>query len=340
VTYTSNILSEERYLLKPLHHFISVLFCAVLWFICPNIFSSPIILTCKFLRHLTVSSFAALFGNRSGASLRFLFPFPYSQLVCLLISSSMSKKTTIESFTQDSPTKKRKITHLQKHIYSTPSSGNNDKKTHNKSSLLYLSNVLTQAQWCRKQMLQNILVWTKQQLQQEFQPDNLILDSRVLIPRFGQERCSRDLCDDGTGHCTFASPASMDYGSACNGDCPCCFGQKCPFCDRYLALRHIELLKKQGGPPLPQDGCPEKFLPSPVGKIHGNVQVYIRDVRQYGILPDTPLRKTEKECQTAMVDVTSVTAGHDTNCDKEMVPINNQKPQYANMLTLACRANK
>jgi hypothetical protein len=137
VTYTSNILSEERYLLKPLHHFISVLFCAVLWFICPNIFSSPIILTCKFLRHLTVSSFAALFGNRSGASLRFLFPFPYSQLVCLLISSSMSKKTTIESFTQDSPTKKRKITHLQKHIYSTPSSGNNDKKTHNKSSLLY-----------------------------------------------------------------------------------------------------------------------------------------------------------------------------------------------------------
>jgi hypothetical protein len=43
------------------------------------------------------------------------------------------------------------------------------------------------------------------------------------------------------------------------------------------------------------------------------VQVYIRDVRQYGILPDTPLRKAERERKTAMVHLTSHTARHDQN---------------------------
>jgi hypothetical protein len=231
----------------------------------------------------------------------------------------MKKKTSILPIAKESPAKKSKTTNQETDLYSIVSIGNNCTKTHNTSSLLSFSNVLTQAQWCRKQMLRNILHWTKGQLQQEFQPDNLILDRSVLIPHLGQETQSRKFCNDGTGHCTFASPASIDYGSACNGSCPCCFGQKCPFCGRYLALRHIETLKIQGGPPMPEEGCPRKFLPTPVSIIHGKVVVYIRDISRYGMLPNTPLRKSEQEGQTGIMNQTSPTAGHDRNCDHDRV---------------------
>jgi hypothetical protein len=125
-----------------------------------------------------------------------------------------------------------------------------------------------------------------QQLQDGFNPQDFIVDAKTL--EYQQETFGRDLCDDGTGHCNF-----KDKHTNCKGKCTVCWGQRCPFCGHFLDPD----LEQQGAPPLPEEGCPAKFLPTPIGKLKNNGTAYARDVSKFGMLPETPYRKIEKDCK-------------------------------------------
>jgi hypothetical protein len=54
---------------------------------------------------------------------------------------------------------------------------------------------------------------------------------------------------------------------------------------------------KRRSPSSSKDGCPAKFLPTPISKTANNGTVYARDVGKFGVLPDTLYREHEKLCK-------------------------------------------